>query len=151
MMYLSAHSKIQLFWDVTVSLGVQFQCRVAAQCIHLQGQTVSPWLFDPKVQDTQFHWSTGLYTPNHTESHPGRLDTSVTPLRECHILHQQGFFLGWVGEWGGGSGLKWNSTDLLPYKRQSPLMLLCSANQEDQTHNYILFAVNVCLTLFVVA
>jgi len=30
-------------------------------------------------------------------------------------------------------------------------MLLCSANQEHHTHNYILFAVNVCLTLFVVA
>jgi hypothetical protein len=30
-------------------------------------------------------------------------------------------------------------------------MLLCSANQEDRTHNYILFAVNVYLTLFVVA
>ena len=26
-------------------------------------------------------------------------------------------------------------------------MLLRSANQEDQTHNYILFGVNVCLTL----
>jgi hypothetical protein len=30
-------------------------------------------------------------------------------------------------------------------------MLLCSANQEDRTHNYILFAVNVYLSLFVVA
>jgi len=30
-------------------------------------------------------------------------------------------------------------------------MLLYSANQEHHTHNYILFAMNVCLTLFVVA
>jgi hypothetical protein len=122
-------------------------CCVAAQCIHLQGQTVSQWLLDPEVQNTVFLWSTGLYTANHTVSHPDRLISSMTPLREHHNLHhQQCFFLGW-----DGFSFKWNFTVLLPYTRQSLLMLLCSANQEHHTHNYTLFAVNVCVTLFVVA
>jgi len=140
-MCLLAHSKIQYFWDVIVSLGVHFQCCVAAQCIHLQGQTVSPWLLHPEVQNIMFLWSTGLYTANHTPSYPGRLNSSVTPLGERHNMHQQCFFLGWEG-----FSFKWNFTVLLPYKEQSLLMLFCSANQEHHTHNYILFAVNVCLT-----
>ena len=108
---------------------------------------MSPWLLDLEVQDAKFQWSTCFYTPNHTVSHPGRLDSSVTALRERHNLCQQGFFCGRARE----VQFHRNFTVLLPYKRHSLFMLLCSANQEDQTHNYILFGVNVCLTLFVVA
>jgi hypothetical protein len=64
-----------------------------------------------------------------------------TTVRTSHLT---------LGLWGGGC-FKWNFTVLLPYKRWSPLMLLCSANQEHHTHNYILFVVDVCLILFVVA
>jgi hypothetical protein len=82
---------------------------------------------------TQSHsitsWQTGLF--------------SDTTVRMSYLA--SGFVL------EGDSTLKWNFTVLLPYKRQGPLMLLCSANQQDQIHNYILFAVNVCMTLFVVA
>jgi len=86
-----------------------------------------------------FLWSIGLYTANHTALHPDKLDSSVVTLRELHNLHHQCFFLGCEG-----FSIKWNFTVLLPYKRQSLMVVLCSANPEYHTHNYILFAVNVC-------
>ena len=80
-------------------------------------------------------------------------------ITRCHILtdstlqwhHSENVISCISRVFVGGVSCKWNFTVLLPSKRQSPFMLLCSANQEDQTHNYILFAANICLTLFAVA
>ena len=73
---------------------------------------MSQWLLDSKVPNNMFLWSTGLYTPKHTASHPVRLDSSLTPLREPHILYLQGFYLGEFRR-GGGDGKVSVSNEIL--------------------------------------